>query len=81
MCLFYFNSKDDDIPNKDELINNSLESEFKYSYKEIIELLIQILKYHKYKKAKKYHLKKFEEISKKLNYPLFSRDYLMNYFK
>jgi hypothetical protein len=81
MCLFYFNSKDDDIPNKDELINNSLESEFKYSYKEIIQLLIIVFNYHKDKKENKIHLKEFEEISKKLNYPLFSRDYLMNYFK
>lgn len=80
MCLFYSNLKDDDISNTDDIENKILESDFKYSYKEIIELLIQILKYHKQKKAKKYHLKKFEEISKKLNYPLFSNDYLINYF-
>ena len=80
MCLFYFNSKDDDIPNKDELINNSLESEFKYSYKEIIQILIIVFNYHKDKKENEIHLKEFEKVSKKINYSLFSKDYLMNYF-
>jgi hypothetical protein len=80
MCLFYYNLKDDDISNKDELVKNILESEFKYSYKEIIHLLIMVFNYHKDKKDNVLHLKKFEEVSKKLNYPLFSKDYLMNYF-
>ena len=55
--------------------------EFIYSYKEVIQLFIIVFNYHKDKKENEIHLKEFEEVSKKLNYPLFSKDYLMNYFK
>lgn len=74
MCLFYSYFVED------KLENNILDSEFKYSYKEVIQLLKVIINFHIDKKDNISHLKKFEEVSKKLNYPLFSKDYLMNYF-
>jgi hypothetical protein len=80
MCLFHSYYLDNEAINNIEIENTILESEFKYSYKEIIKLLIVVYNYHNDKKDSKSHLKKFEEISKKLNYSLFSKDYLVNYF-
>jgi hypothetical protein len=57
-----------------------LELEVKYSYNEIIQLFITILNYHYEKDNKEYYLRKFLSISKKLNYPLFSKSYLLHYF-
>ena len=80
MCLFHSYYLDNEAINNIEIENTILESEFKYSYKEIIKLLIVVYNYHNDKKDSKSHLKKFEEISKMLNYSLFSKDYLVNYF-
>ena len=80
MCLFHSNYLDDESLNTDKIENNILQSEFKYSYKEIIQLLIVVFNYHNDKNNSLVHLKKFEEISNKLNYPIFSKDYLINYF-
>ena len=57
-----------------------LELEVKYSYNEIIQLFITILNYHYEKENKEYYLRKFLSIAKKLNYPLFSKSYLLHYF-
>lgn len=81
MCLFHCYYLDKEFIIKDEIENKILESEFKYSYKEIIQLLIVLFNYHNDKKNSKRNLKKFEEISKKLNYPIFSKEYLFNYFE
>jgi hypothetical protein len=78
--LFHSNYLDDKSLNIDKIENNILQSEFKYSYKEIIQLLIVVFNYHNDKNNSLVHLKKFEEISNKLNYPIFSKDYLINYF-
>lgn len=74
MCLFY------SYFIEDELENNILESEFKYSYKEVIQLLKAVIYFHIDKINDKKYLKKYEVISKKLDYPLFTKDYLINYF-
>jgi hypothetical protein len=55
--------------------------EYKYGYNEIIQLFITILNYHYEAGSKERHLKKFLTQSKKLNYPLFSKNYLINYFE
>ena len=81
MCLFYSNYLGDESLKIDKIENNILESEFKYSYKEIIQLLIEVFNFHNDKNNSLSHLKKFEEISNKLNWPIFSKDYLINYFK
>jgi hypothetical protein len=81
MCLFHSYYLNNETINSDGLENNILESEFKYSYKEIIQLFIAIYNYHNDKNDSNMHLKKFEEISKKLNYPIFSKEYLINYFE
>jgi hypothetical protein len=80
MCLFHSYYLDDESLNKEEIRLSILESEFKYSYKEIIQLLLVVLNYHIDQNNSLILLNKFEEISKKLNYPLFSKDYLINYF-
>lgn len=74
MCFFY------SYFIEDELKNNILDSEFKYSYKEVIQLLKVVINFHTDKINGEKYLKKFEEISKKLGYPLFTKDYLINYF-
>lgn len=81
MCLFYSNYLGDESLKIDKIENNILESEFKYSYKEIIQLLIEVFNFHNDKNNSLSHLKKFEEISNKLNWPIFSKDYLINYIK
>jgi hypothetical protein len=55
------------------------ESYFKYSYKEIIMLLLNVYKFHT-NENKEFQLHTYEMLSKKLNYPLFSKAYMVNYF-
>lgn len=55
--------------------------EFKYSYNEIIQLFTTILNYHYEMENKDHYLKLFLFQSEKLNYPLFSKSYLLNYFE
>ncbi|PHX61991.1 MAG: hypothetical protein CK517_02645 [Flavobacteriales bacterium] len=81
MCLFHSYYLDKEFINKDEIENNILKSEFKYSYKEIIQLFIAVYNYHNDKNDSNTHFKKFEAISKKLNYPIFLKEYLINYFE
>ncbi len=54
--------------------------EYKYGYNEIIQLFIAILNYHYEEDNKDQYLKRYLTISKKLNYPLFSKNYLLHYF-
>jgi hypothetical protein len=55
------------------------ESYFKYSYKEIIMLLLHVYKFHT-NENKEFQLHAYEMLSKKLNYPLFSKAYIVNYY-
>ena len=79
MVLFYNyqNNKKTKITIEIEQLNAS---SFKYSYKDVIILFIIILKYHSNQKNKSYYYKQYKQYSAKLNYPLFSHDYLINYF-
>jgi len=79
MVLFYNyqNNKKTKITIEIEQLNAS---SFKYSYKDVIILFIIILKYHSNQKNKSYYYKQYKQYSSKLNYPLFSKDYLVNYF-
>lgn len=79
MVLFYNyqNNKKTKITIEIEQLNAS---SFKYSYKDVIILFIIILKYHSNQKNKSYYYKQYKQYSYKLNYPLFSKDYLVNYF-
>jgi hypothetical protein len=73
--------------NYDDLKENSIKNqtlisfEYQYSYNEIIQLFITILNYHYEKDNKEQYLKRYLAISKKLNYPLFSKSYLIQYFE
>jgi hypothetical protein len=79
MVLFYNyqNNKKTKITIEIEQLNAS---SFKYSYKNVIILFIIILKYQSNQKNKSYYYKQYKQYSAKLNYPLFSHDYLINYF-
>jgi hypothetical protein len=55
------------------------ESYFKYSYKEIIMLLIYVYKFHTSEDTD-FQLNAYKLLSKKLNYPLFSKEFINNYF-
>lgn len=54
--------------------------DFKYSYKELLELLVIVFKFNNNGESNKSDYLKYIEISKKLNYPIFSDSYLVNYF-
>lgn len=57
-------------------------SECQYSYEDYMKLLHHIYLYHSHKpnSEKRILKKKYLELSKKLNYPYFSEDLLVNYF-
>jgi hypothetical protein len=59
---------------------NLIDLDFKYSYREFISFFSLIIKYQRENK-KIIISNEFDEISKKINYPLLSIDYLFNYFK
>lgn len=54
--------------------------DFKYSYKELLELLVVVFNFNNKDESNKSDYLKYIEISKKLNYPIFSDSYLVNYF-
>lgn len=56
------------------------EDYFRYSYREIIMTLIYVYKFHNNENTD-FHLNKYKLLSKKLNYPIFSDEYLVDYFK
>lgn len=56
------------------------EDYFKYSYKEIIAIFVHVYKFHNGENVN-FHIYAYELLTKKLNYPLFSNDYLINYYK
>ncbi len=55
------------------------EGYFKYSYNEFIMLLLNVYKFHT-NENKEFQLHTYEMLSKKLNYPLFSKAYIVNYY-
>jgi hypothetical protein len=79
--LTLFNSKFESnelttMKNKDFVLE---EGYFKYSYKEIIMLLIYVYKFHTSEDTD-FQLNAYKLLSKKLNYPLFSKGFINNYF-
>lgn len=56
------------------------EDYFKYSYKEIIAILVHVYKFHNDENVN-FHIYAYELLTKKLNYPIFSNDYIVNYYK
>lgn len=55
--------------------------DFKYSYRELIELLVTVFKFNNKNETNKSNYLKYSEISKKLTYSIFSEAYLNNYFR
>jgi hypothetical protein len=53
---------------------------FEYSYKDVISIFLSIYMYHT-QKNKILYLNKYFEINEKIKYPLFTKDYLLNYFE
>lgn len=64
------------ITNNDLIIE---EDYFKYSYKEVIAILVCVYKFHKDENVN-FQFIAYELLSKKLNYPIFSNEYLADYF-
>jgi hypothetical protein len=79
MCLIFKFSlkKVKEKPNDFELMRNEIEHS--YSYRDLFEMFVLVLEFHSQGK-KEYTMKLYNKISKKLNYPLFSKDYLLRYF-
>ena len=80
LCLIFANRIDGNIKKVGAFENTMHESEFKYSYQKTIALFVSVLNFHTDKKDGAKHAQKFQQISKKLKYPLFSDKYLDNYF-
>jgi len=78
MLLFYEKWK-----NKDFVLDekNNIKNDFlaEYSYQEMISIFITIIFYHT-QKNKSYHLNKYIEMTEKIGYPIFSKEYLLTYF-
>jgi hypothetical protein len=64
---------------KNERLKNIKKVRFEYSYKDMISIFINIVDYHTKKNNVEY-LNYHIQITKKLNYPLFSKEYLITYF-
>ena len=54
-------------------------SNLRYSYDEFYEVFLCIVRYH-LNLNKKLQLSKYNELSKKLNYPIFNQSFMINYF-
>jgi hypothetical protein len=76
MIFEYWNNK---IIGSNEKINTINSFRFEYSYKDVISIFITIYMYHT-QKNKILYLNKYSEIIKTINYPLFTKDYLLKYF-
>ena len=78
MLLFYEKWKNKDfVLDEKNNIKNDLLAE--YSYQDMISIFITIIFYHT-QKNKSYHLNKYIEMTEKIGYPIFTKDYLLNYF-
>ena len=64
---------------KNSLKQLDLISNLRYSYDEFYEVFLCIVRYH-LNVNKKLQLSNYNELSKKLNYPIFNESFLINYF-
>jgi len=78
MVLFYEKWKNKDFV-LDEKINATNDLLAEYSYQEMISIFKTIILYHT-QKNKSYHLNEYIEMTEKIGYPIFSKDYLLTYF-
>ena len=78
MLFFYekWKNKDFVLDEKINLVNNLIAE---YSYQEMISIFKTIILYHT-QKNKSYHLNEYIEMTEKIGYPIFTKDYLLNYF-
>jgi hypothetical protein len=81
MCLFYYKLIGD-VENETKFLKSFKLSECRDSYKEFLTLILHVYLYNNTnEKTKKRNIKaQYKILSKKLNYPYFSDDFLLNYF-
>jgi hypothetical protein len=81
MCLFYYKLTGD-VENETKFLKSFKLSECRDSYKEFLTLILHVYLYNNTnEKSKKRNIKaQYKILSKKLNYPYFSDDFLLNYF-
>ena len=81
MCLFYYKLTGD-VENETKFLKSFKLSECRDSYKEFLTLILHVYLYNNTNvKTKKRNIKaQYKILSKKLNYPYFSDDFLLNYF-
>ena len=81
MCLFYYKLSNDK-KNETKFLKSFKLSECRDSYKEFLTLILHVYLYNNTNvKTKKRNIKaQYKILSKKLNYPYFSDDFLLNYF-
>lgn len=81
MCLFYYRLIGD-ANKEDEYLSLFKLNELRYSYEEFVYLIYLIYLYSeaKNRSSKEIINKKYNKLTKKLNYPYFSIDFLKSYF-
>ena len=81
MCAYYYRINGLGIleRNFDKLYD---ENSLRYSYEDFNKILHKVYLFDKYKKQKQKELikEKYIKLSKKLNYPIFSDSFILNYF-
>ncbi len=82
MCLFYYKLIGD-IENETKILKSFKLSDSRHSYEEFINLIYLIYLYDSTTtKTTKMNIRtRYKSLNKKLNYPYFSEDLLLNYFK
>ena len=63
----------------DEKINSFNNFKFEYSYKEMLSIFVNIILYHT-NSNKEIYLNNYMEITEKFKYPLFNKEYILEYF-
>lgn len=81
MCLFYYKLTGD-IENETKILKSFKLGDSRYSYEEFIKLIYLVYLYNSTNtKTKKMNIRtRYKSLNKKLNYPFFSEDLLLNYF-
>lgn len=81
MCLFYYKLTGD-IENETKILKSFKLSDSRHSYEEFINLIYLVYLYNSTNtKTTKMNIRtRYKSLNKKLNYPYFSEDLLLNYF-